>query len=76
LDGCDLVIDNGTLADFLDEQDTKDQETLKELVTIIEFNNEEEREDYIVKHMTSGVDILRGGRGKLVRSKKRESFKY
>ena len=54
-----LVIDNGTLADFLDEQDAQDQEILKELVTIIEFNGEEEREDYIARHVTSGVDISR-----------------
>jgi hypothetical protein len=69
-----LIIDEGTLADFLDERDAQEQEILKELVTIIEFDNEEEREDYIAKHVTSGVDISRDAKGKLVRGKKRKSL--
>ena len=69
-----LVIDNGTLADFLDEEDPQELETLKKLVTIIEFNDEGEREDYITEHVKSGVALSRNAQGKLVFGEKRESL--
>ncbi|MBK9097490.1 MAG: hypothetical protein IPM14_05050 [bacterium] len=39
-----LIIDEGTLADFLDEDD---QDILDQLVKIIEFENEDELNNYL-----------------------------
>lgn len=42
-----LIIDEGTLADFLDEDD---KDLLDQLVKIIEFETEEELENYFQEH--------------------------
>lgn len=42
-----LIIDEGTLADFLDEDD---QDILDQLVKIIEFENEDELNKYLQEH--------------------------
>jgi len=39
-----LIIDEGTLADFLDEDD---QDVLDQLIKIIEFENEDELNNYL-----------------------------
>jgi hypothetical protein len=42
-----LIIDEGTLADFLEEDD---QDILDQLVKIIEFENEDELNKYLQEH--------------------------
>lgn len=42
-----LIIDEGTLADFLDKDD---QDLLDQLVKVIEFETEEELENYLQEH--------------------------
>lgn len=51
-----LIIDSGTMADFLDEGST-DRELLNGLVSVIEFDSDEERETYIARDMASWVDV-------------------
>jgi len=41
-----LIIDGGTLADFLDEDD---KDLLDQLIKIIEFDSEEELNNYIIE---------------------------
>jgi hypothetical protein len=42
-----LIIDEGTMADFLD---VNDKDLLDRLIRIIEFNTEDELNNYIVEH--------------------------
>jgi hypothetical protein len=49
-----LILDEGTMADFLDEDD---QDLVQQLISVIEFNNEAEREAYIAEHMAFGVNL-------------------
>lgn len=39
-----IIVDNGTMADFLDEDD---QDLLDQLVTVIEFNSEDELNNFL-----------------------------
>lgn len=39
-----VIVDNGTIADFLDEDD---QDLLEQLVTVIKFNSEEELNTFL-----------------------------
>lgn len=52
-----LIIDEATMADFLDENDPTDREVMNRLISIIEFHDEAEREAYIVREMRFGVDL-------------------
>ena len=52
-----VIIDEGTMADFLDESDPTDREVLNRLVSVIEFENEAEREAYIASRMAFGVNV-------------------
>jgi hypothetical protein len=54
-----LIIDEGTMADFLDENDPTDGDTLNCLVSVIEFEDDAEREAYIAHKMGFGVDLER-----------------
>lgn len=54
-----LIIDEGTMADFLDENDPTDREVMNRLVSVIEFDDEAEREAYIAREMRFGVDLER-----------------
>lgn len=52
-----IIVDEGTMADFLDENDPTDQEVLSRLVTVIEFNDDAERNEYIVVEMIHGIQV-------------------
>jgi hypothetical protein len=52
-----VIIDEGTMADFLDECDPQEREVLKQLVSVIEFDNEAEREAFITDQMRFGTDL-------------------
>lgn len=44
-----LIYDEGTLADFLDGSDPSDKEVLDRLITVVEFDTEEARQDHLQK---------------------------
>lgn len=54
-----LIINEGTMADFLDENDPTDREVMNRLISVIEFDDEAERETYIEREMRFGVDLER-----------------
>src|SRR5262245_4644906 len=51
-----IVIDNRTLAEFLDEADSQDASALDALVSVLEFETEAERDAYVAQEMTFGTD--------------------
>jgi hypothetical protein len=52
-----LIIDSGTLADFLDVGCSTDREMLNGLVSVIEFDSDQEREAYMAREMASWLDV-------------------
>lgn len=52
-----IVSDGRTIAEFLDEADLPDPEALNGLVSVIEFENEAERDAYITREMAFGTDL-------------------
>jgi hypothetical protein len=50
-----IIIDEGTMADFMDENDPTEREILNRLVSVIEFESEAERDAYIAREMQFGV---------------------
>jgi hypothetical protein len=50
-----IVIDERTLADFLDEADSQDAGALDALVSVLEFETEAQREAYIAQEMALGA---------------------
>lgn len=45
------------MADFLDEKNPADRDSLSRLVAVIEFNDEAQREAYIAHEINFGVDL-------------------
>lgn len=52
-----IIIDEGTLAAFLDENDPTDREVMSRLVSVIEFMDEAERQAYKACVTNVGIDI-------------------
>jgi hypothetical protein len=52
-----VIIDEGTLADCFDETDPAQQEILSRLVSVIDFEDESERQSYITQRMKVGIDL-------------------
>jgi hypothetical protein len=57
-DGKAFIISDGrTIAEFLDESGLADRATLDGLVSVIEFDDEAERDAYVAREMAFGTDL-------------------
>jgi len=57
-----VIIDEGTLDDFLDEHIETDNEVKQKLITVLEFESESEKVEYVAKYFTFGVDLTKAKR--------------
>lgn len=57
-DGKPFIISDGrTIAEFLDETGLTDREALDGLVSVVEFEDEAERDAYVAREMAFGADL-------------------
>lgn len=54
-----LIIDGGSMAEVFDENDPTDKEILDSMVTIIEFDDEEELSKYVSIEMSFAFDMTK-----------------